>query len=134
MTSVDAPADDVLLVEAVDAIRIVRLNRPAEALGSLMIDLFAVRCASSGAVRELAESGFMGPAAAPDKVLLSDAEQHVYDFAQRVLGADLVLDRPDRSVAGWQEDYLFSRAVTVYGGTRQIQLTTIARFLLGVGQ
>ncbi len=109
----------------------------AEAMGEVLVDLFAVRCASSRAVRDLAESRFMGPAAAPVKVLLSDAEQHLYDLARRVLGPDLALGGSAGSTSGslarWQEDFLFSRAVTVYGGSRQIQLTTIARFLLGVG-
>jgi alkylation response protein AidB-like acyl-CoA dehydrogenase len=35
-------------------------------------------------------------------------------------------------VGAWQEDYLFSRVVSIYGGTRQIQYMTIARFLLGL--
>ena len=57
----------------------------------------------------------------------------MYDVALRVLGPGLALGDPSvTEVAAWQEEYLFSRAVSIYGGTRQMQLTTIARFLLGL--
>lgn len=31
-----------------------------------------------------------------------------------------------------QQDYLFSRIVTIYGGSQQMQLITIARHVLGL--
>jgi alkylation response protein AidB-like acyl-CoA dehydrogenase len=101
-------------------------------LGNVLIDLFAVRMASAGAVNELANGRFIGPGAAPVKVLLTDAEQHTYDLAHRLYDSDLTLGTRSHSapMAEWQEEYLFSRAVSIYGGTRQMQLATIARFLL----
>jgi alkylation response protein AidB-like acyl-CoA dehydrogenase len=104
----------------------------APVMGDVVLDLFALRATSAQAVLELAAGRFMGPAAAPSKSLLTSAEQNLYDAAQLILGPDLVLgtDLPD--VGAWQEDYLFSRAVSIYGGTRQIQYMTIARFLLGL--
>jgi alkylation response protein AidB-like acyl-CoA dehydrogenase len=104
----------------------------APVMGDVVLDLFALRATSAQAVLELADGRFMGPAAAPSKSLLTSAEQNLYDAAQLILGPDLVLgtDLPD--VGAWQEDYLFSRAVSIYGGTRQIQYMTIARFLLGL--
>jgi alkylation response protein AidB-like acyl-CoA dehydrogenase len=104
----------------------------APVIGDVVLDLFALRATSAQAVLELAEGRFIGPAAAPSKSLLTSAEQNLYDAAQLVLGPDLALgtDLPD--VGAWQEDYLFSRAVSIYGGTRQIQYMTIARFLLGL--
>ena len=99
--------------------------------GDTLLDLFALRAASAQAVNELAAGHFLGPAAAPVKLLLTAAEQGLYDVAQVALGSGLVLGSID-SAEAWQEDFLFSRAVSIYGGTRQIQLTTIARFLLGL--
>jgi alkylation response protein AidB-like acyl-CoA dehydrogenase len=32
-----------------------------------------------------------------------------------------------------RQEYLFSRIVTIYGGSRQMQLMTIARHILGLG-
>ncbi len=105
----------------------------AAALGEVLVDLFALRTTAAGAVRALAGGTFLGPAAAPAKVLLTDAEQHLYDLAQGAMGGGLALGDPGSAdVAELQEEYLFSRAVSIYGGTRQIQLTTIARFLLGM--
>jgi alkylation response protein AidB-like acyl-CoA dehydrogenase len=104
----------------------------ADDLGDVLVDLFAVRMASASAVNQLADGRFIGPAAAPVKLLLTDAEQHIYDLAHRLHATELALGvRSDSSaMAEWQEEYLFSRAVSIYGGTRQMQLTTIARFLL----
>jgi alkylation response protein AidB-like acyl-CoA dehydrogenase len=101
-------------------------------MGDLVLDLFALRATSAQAVRELANGRFMGPAAAPSKSLLTAAEQNLYDAAQLVLGPGLALGTGIDDVGAWQEDYLFSRVVSIYGGTRQIQYMTIARFLLGL--
>ncbi len=101
----------------------------AEQLGDVLIDLFALRMCSASAVERLADGQFLGPQAAPAKLLLTDAEQHVYDLARRVLGVDFALGET-AAMSDWQEEYLFSRATSIYGGTREMQLTTIARFLL----
>ncbi len=103
------------------------------ALGDVALDLFALRCSSAHAVRSLAAGQFLGPDAAPVKLALTNAEQRLYDVAHRVLGPGLTLGDPTiADVAAWQEDYLFSRAVSIYGGTRQMQLTTVARLVLGL--
>jgi alkylation response protein AidB-like acyl-CoA dehydrogenase len=104
----------------------------ASIIGEVELDLFALRSSSAQAVRELANGRFLGPAAAPSKSLLTSAEQGLYDAAHQVLGPDLALGTGIEDMGQWQEDYLFSRAVSIYGGTRQIQYMTIARFLLGL--
>jgi alkylation response protein AidB-like acyl-CoA dehydrogenase len=114
--------------------RLAALAAPAAAsvMGDVVLDLFALRTTSAQAVLELADGRFMGPAAAPSKSLLTSAEQNLYDAAQLILGSDLALGTDIEDVSAWQDDYLFSRAVSIYGGTRQIQYLTIARFLLGL--
>ena len=94
-------------------------------LGDVLIDLFALRMCSASAVERLADGQFLGPEAAPAKLLLTDAEQHVYDLARRVLGVEFALGATP-AMADWQEEYLFSTATSIYGGTREMQLTTIA--------
>ena len=71
----------------------------------------------------------LGPKAAYAKLLLSAAEQSVQDcvFAG---DADLAVGRQDAEVALLRQEYLFSRIVTVYGGSQQMQLDTIAKQIL----
>jgi alkylation response protein AidB-like acyl-CoA dehydrogenase len=119
------------LLACVDALAELASTEHADAVGEVLIALYALRASAERAVRALAAGEFLGPEAAPVKVLLSETEQQVYDLAQRLLGPRLALGDPGAAdLANWQEEYLFSRIVSVYGGTRQMQLTTIARFLL----
>jgi alkylation response protein AidB-like acyl-CoA dehydrogenase len=121
-----------VLMAVADRLTAVVTPASASIIGEVELDLFALRSSSAQAVRELANGRFMGPAAAPSKSLLTSAEQGLYDAAHQVLGPDLALGTGIEDMGQWQEDYLFSRAVSIYGGTRQIQYMTIARFLLGL--
>jgi alkylation response protein AidB-like acyl-CoA dehydrogenase len=120
------------LLAVADRLAAVATPAVASVMGDVVLDLFALRATSAQAVAELADGRFMGPAAAPSKSLLTSAEQNLYDAAHLILGSDLALGTDIDDVGAWQEDYLFSRAVSIYGGTRQIQYMTIARFLLGL--
>lgn len=103
------------------------------ATGEVLVDLFATRMLSATAVEALAGGRFLRTGATPVKVWLTETEQHLYEVAKEVFGAGLALGTlPGGGAHGWQEDYLFSWATSVYGGTRQMQLNTIARFLLGL--
>jgi hypothetical protein len=66
------------------------------------------------------------------KVLLAEAEQHLHDHTLDVLNPAISLGGADADLAAWQEQYLFSRAVSIYGGTRQMNLNTIANLILGL--
>ena len=72
----------------------------------------------------------LGPKAAYTKLLLCAAEQAVQDWVPRRR------PRPGRRAADADEvalrrqEYLFSRIVTVYGGSQQMQLDTIAKQIL----
>lgn len=99
-------------------------------LGELLVDLFAVRALSARAVEDLAAGRFLGPQATPVKLALTDAEQHLQSTAKAIAGDELALGAVASGARRWQEDYLFSWATSVYGGTRQMQLNTIARYLL----
>jgi alkylation response protein AidB-like acyl-CoA dehydrogenase len=121
------------LLAAADALIEVAADVDPAGLGDALISLYALRTSSERAVRALAEGHFLGPDAAPVKLLLTDAEQQLYDLAHRVLGPGLALGDYDLdNLRNWQEEYLFSRVVSIYGGTRQMQLSTVSRFLLGL--
>ncbi|MEU5344083.1 acyl-CoA dehydrogenase family protein [Streptomyces sp. NPDC020766] len=66
-----------------------------------------------------------GPESSVDKLLMTRAEQRLYETALRVLPDQLAQD--GGAVYG---EYLYSRAASVYGGTSQIQRNIIAKRLL----
>ena len=99
------------------------------ALGSAYLALHTVRCRSHATQRRLAEGERLGPETSVDKVLLATAEQQLYDTARELLpGAVELTETP------WRSEYLYSRAVTIYGGTAEIQRNIIARRLLRLGR
>jgi hypothetical protein len=62
-----------------------------------------------------------------DKLLLSHAYQELFAAAVELLGPDVA-----RGANGWTHDLLESRAVSIYGGTTEIQHGIVARRLLGL--
>ena len=100
-----------------------------KALGGSLLDLVAVTSAGHAALQVHASASPLGPRAAYTKLLLCAAEQSVYDW---VLTADpdLAIDVTSDEIAVRRQEYLFSRIVTVYGGSQQMQLETIAKQIL----
>jgi alkylation response protein AidB-like acyl-CoA dehydrogenase len=66
-----------------------------------------------------------GPESSIDKLLMTRAEQRLYETALQVLPDEVT--REGGAVFG---EYLYSRAASVYGGTSQIQRNIIAKRLL----
>lgn len=109
-------------------------NEPADddaAWGNTLLDLVAVTATGHAGLMAHAHGGALGPRAAYTKLLLCAAEQSVHD---RVLAGDgdLAAGIQSDEVAVQRQEYLFSRIVTVYGGSQQMQLDTIAKQLLGL--
>ena len=99
------------------------------ALGNALLDLVAVTAAGHAGLRAHATGVPLGPLAAYPKLLLCAAEQSVYDWVLAT-DPDLALDIGDDEIAIRRQEYLFSRIVTVYGGSQQMQLETIAKQVL----
>src|SRR5262245_13097178 len=99
------------------------------ALGDTLLDLAAVSATSYRGLESHAADSPLGPRAAFTKLLLCEAERAVHD---RVLSsdADLAVGLQDDETAVLRQEYLFSRIVTVYGGSQQMQLETIAKQVL----
>ncbi|WP_426573987.1 acyl-CoA dehydrogenase family protein [Aquihabitans sp. McL0605] len=106
-------------------------GRNDTALGNALLDLAAVTATGHAGVMAHAAGSPLGPKAAYTKLLLCASEQAVQDC---VLAGDtdLAAGRQDDEVALLRQEYLFSRIVTVYGGSQQMQLDTIAKQMLGL--
>jgi hypothetical protein len=103
-------------------------------VGNTLMDLFALRAASAQSVALVARDIVDSPSAAPVKVPRTHAEQNLYTLVDTLLGDEITIgSATDPTIEQWQREYLFSRAMSIYGGTEQIQYETINRFFLGAG-
>jgi alkylation response protein AidB-like acyl-CoA dehydrogenase len=98
-------------------------------LGTALLDLAAVTATVHAALYDHAAGAALGPRAAFTKLLLCTAERSVYDW-MLAADPDLAIDAGDDDVAVRRQEYLFSRIVTVYGGSQQMQLETVAKQIL----
>jgi alkylation response protein AidB-like acyl-CoA dehydrogenase len=107
-------------------------DRTAEVIGNAFVQLHMVRARSRVTQHRLAGGATLGAETSIDKVLVATAEQVVYDAARRLLpGVIAVEDSADAEL--WRNEYLYSRAATIYGGTAEVQRNIIARRLLDLG-
>ena len=67
----------------------------------------------------------MGPEGSIAKLLWSETEQHVTEVASAVLG-------PDALAGPWARDRVYSRALTIAGGTTQVNKNILAQRILGL--
>lgn len=98
-------------------------------LGNALLDLAAVTATGHAGLHAHAAGVPLGPLSAYPKLLLCAAEQSVADWVLAT-DPDIALDADDDELAVRRQEYLFSRIVTVYGGSQQMQLDTIAKQIL----
>jgi alkylation response protein AidB-like acyl-CoA dehydrogenase len=67
----------------------------------------------------------MGPEGSIAKLLWSETEQHITEVAADVLG-------PDALQGSWARDRVYSRALTIAGGTTQVNKNIVAQRILGL--
>ncbi|MDQ2677758.1 MAG: acyl-CoA dehydrogenase family protein [Actinomycetota bacterium] len=106
-------------------------GRDDTAVGNAFLDLCSATAAGADGITAHAAGTTLGPRAAFNKLLLCEAERSVHD---RVLAEDpdIAVGVQSPEVAIRRQEYLFSRIVTVYGGSQQMQLDTIAKQVLGL--
>ncbi len=102
-------------------------------LGDLVLQTAGVRAVSATLLTKAAQGEELGPVAAYAKLLWTRTEQNVFNFLRDLDGEQVALPSPDPSGELLYQDYLFSRIVTIYGGSQQMQLMTVARHILGLG-
>ena len=101
----------------------------APAVGAAYAAMAALRLRTRSTVNRLADGETLGPDVAVDKLLLVDAELAVWDAIRHLYGSSFELD-PDLE---WlREEFFFSRAAPIYGGSQEIQRTLVAQRVLGM--
>lgn len=103
----------------------------AALLGAAFQQVAALRARSRRTQHAMASGSFSAPESSIDKTLMAAAEKAVFDAALRVLG-DAVPFADDGAAQAWRNEYLYSRAASIYGGTGEIQRNIIAERLLGL--
>ena len=102
-------------------------------LGDLVLQTAGVRAVSATLLAKAAAGEELGPVAAYAKLLWTRTEQAMFNLLRDVDGEQVALPSPDPREELLYQDYLFSRIVTIYGGSQQMQLMTVARHILGLG-
>jgi alkylation response protein AidB-like acyl-CoA dehydrogenase len=98
-------------------------------IGSVYLDLIALRARSLETVRLLAAGKSVGPEASSDKLLLGAAEQSVMNAARTLLGPAFALGD---TASRWREEWWFSRTTTIYGGSAEVQRGILADRVLNL--
>ena len=94
--------------------------------------MIAFRSRSRDTQYRLAAGEQLGAETSIDKILIAGAEQLLMETARDLLPGTIEFDDDPRA-ALWREDYLYSKAATIYGGTSEIQRNIVARRLLDLG-
>jgi hypothetical protein len=106
-------------------------NALAAVVGDAYLATFALRAKCRDTVERLANGENPGPEISIDKVLLSSAEQAVYDGVRELLFPRFELDGFEAASA-WRGEWFYSRATSIYGGAVEVQRDIIGEKLLGL--
>ena len=104
----------------------------AQALGQALLFLMAFRSRSRDTQYRLASGQQLGEETSIDKILITMAEQKLFEAARDLLPGVIEFD-DYLAAAQFRTDYLYSKAASIYGGTSEIQYNIIARRLLDLG-
>jgi alkylation response protein AidB-like acyl-CoA dehydrogenase len=100
-------------------------------VGEAYARVFALRARSRTTQANVARGDLGGPATSIDKIMISAADQAVFDAARSILPGSVELgDSPESD--RFRKEWLYSRAATIYGGTSEIQRDIVAARLLGL--
>jgi alkylation response protein AidB-like acyl-CoA dehydrogenase len=100
-------------------------------VGEAFLAALSLRLRCRSTVGRLAGDAFLGPEISVDKLLLSTAEQQVFDAGRTLLGSAFVVD-DSPAVADWRSEWFFSRSTSIYGGAAEVQRDIVAEHLLGL--
>jgi alkylation response protein AidB-like acyl-CoA dehydrogenase len=103
------------------------------ALGAAIVQLAGLRATAGRQLAVDAAGGSLGPTAAFTKLLMTRLEQQLYDVLLRIHGARMGFGVGNADDQLLHQEYLFSRVVTIYGGSEQMQLMTLANRVLKLG-
>lgn len=100
-------------------------------VGEALELLIGLRLLSRRTVRALSDGESVGATTSLDKLAMSTAEKFLFDAALSAGGDGIVFGEEPDGLA-WRNDYLYSRASSIYGGAAEIQRNIIAERLLGL--
>jgi alkylation response protein AidB-like acyl-CoA dehydrogenase len=106
-------------------------NLPDGRVGEAFELVHALRLLSRRTLRSQSAGESLGMRPSIDKLLMSIAEKNLFDAALEAMPAKLLFG-DDPGSQNWRNDYLYSRAASIYGGTAEIQRNIIAERLLGL--
>lgn len=116
-------------------------------LASIRVDVHALRCVAEKVLGSAVRGEELGAESSVVKTLTAEYDQVITDLAMDVLGMEALAPsgpgaieslKPQprgldpTSSASWVEDYLNSRARTIYGGSSEMQRNTIGEQILGL--
>ncbi len=107
-------------------------DRNAEIVGNAYLQLHSLRARSRATQHRLAAGATLGAETSIDKILVATAEHSTYDAVRRLLPGVVETDDSGEGEV-WRNEYLYSRAATIYGGTAEVQRNIVARRLLDLG-
>jgi alkylation response protein AidB-like acyl-CoA dehydrogenase len=96
-----------------------------EKLAATYLDGELLKLISDRALSAELHGRAMGPEGSIAKLLWSETEQHVTELASEVFG-------PDALSGPWARDRVYSRALTIAGGTTQVNKNILAQRMLGL--
>ena len=102
---------------------------PAAVAGEAYELIHALRLLSRRTVHALSRGEDIGATPSFDKLLMSTAEKFLFATALEHLGPTVLLERSPEADA-WRNDYLYSRASSIYGGAAEIQRDIVAGRIL----
>ena len=98
----------------------------------MLLSIVAFRSRSRDTQHRLASGQPLGVETSIDKILITSAEQQLFETARDLLPGVIEFDDgPEAEM--WRTDYLYSKAASIYGGTAEIQRNIVARRLLDLG-
>src|SRR5207237_8955436 len=90
------------------------------AVGEAFLAALSLRLRCRSTVERLADGAFLGPEISVDKLLLSTAEQEVFDAARLLLWPKFAVDDTPSAV-GWRSEWIFSSASSLLAGPTDVQ-------------
>ncbi|MGZ4803381.1 MAG: acyl-CoA dehydrogenase family protein [Acidimicrobiia bacterium] len=96
-----------------------------QSLASLYLEGELLKLVSERSISGAMHGRAMGPEGSIAKLVWSEAEQHLGEVAGEVLGADA-------NAGAWGRDRVYMRALTIAGGTTQVNKNILAQRVLGL--
>jgi alkylation response protein AidB-like acyl-CoA dehydrogenase len=102
-----------------------------QAIGHAFVSVSALRCRSWTSQHRLSSDSMSTQETSIDKLLMSAAEQEVFDVVRSSLGGLMELgDSVD--LDEWRSKFMYTRAASIYGGATDIQKNIVADQLMGL--